>query len=60
MVLMVLMTGAIAAMVFFKITKPWELVLLGGWGLLAAGSPVGEPLAEGLTSLSSAIDGLFQ
>jgi hypothetical protein len=60
MALMILLTGAIAAMVFFKVTKPWELILLGGWGLLAAGTPIGQPLAEGLTSMSAMVDGLFR
>lgn len=34
LVIVGIMTGAIGAMVFFKITRWWELIVLAGWGIL--------------------------
>ena len=35
LVIVGLLTGAIVAMVIFKVTRWWELLVLGGWGVLA-------------------------
>ncbi|MFC9975217.1 hypothetical protein ACFVH6_30415 [Spirillospora sp. NPDC127200] len=59
MVLLAFLTGGIIALVWAKQTRWYELVILGGWGLLAAGAPVGSSVAEWLHTLSAQMSGWF-
>lgn len=55
MVLLAVLTGAIIALIWAKQTKWYELLILGGWGLLAATTPMGKIPAEWLNNLSAEI-----
>jgi hypothetical protein len=59
MILLALLTGGIIALVWAGKTRWYEIVLLGGWGLLAAGTSFGGPPLRMLQATSSALDGWF-
>jgi hypothetical protein len=56
MVLLAILTGGIVVSVFAKQTRWYELLLLGGWGLLAGATPLGAPVVAVLHNLSNAMD----
>ncbi|WP_019632676.1 hypothetical protein [Actinomadura atramentaria] len=60
MILLALLTGGIAALIWARQTRWYELLMLGGWGLLAAGTPMGQPVAGLLHDLSAQMGGWFQ
>lgn len=53
LVIVGLLTGAVAAMVIFKVTRWWELILLAGWGVLATVVVVNGDLAEFWTAVTT-------
>ncbi len=53
MVLLAILTGIVVVFVWRRHTTITELVILCGWGLLAAATPLGRVPAEWLMSLSS-------
>ncbi len=59
MVLLAILTGIVVVFVWRKHTTYTELVILCGWGLLAANTPIGRVPAEWLTSLSGQLSGWF-
>ncbi len=52
MVLLAILTGIITVFIWRRHTTIIELVILCGWGLLAADTPIGRIPAEWLLSLS--------
>lgn len=60
MILLVLLTGGLAFMIWARQVSYVMLVCLTSWGLLAASTPIGVKLVAGLNSLSGALDGVFQ
>lgn len=59
MILLAILTGAIVALIWAKQTKWYELLVLGGWGLLAANTAIGAPLAGVLAQANGFIAGWF-
>ena len=59
MVLLAILTGIVAVFVWRRHTTIVELIILCGWGLLAANTPVGHLPAEWLTALSNNITQWF-
>jgi hypothetical protein len=59
MILLAILTGAIVALMWARQTKWYEILLLGGWGLMAAGTPIGAPIAGALKTANGAIGGWF-
>ncbi|MET8140008.1 hypothetical protein ABZU32_06835 [Sphaerisporangium sp. NPDC005288] len=59
MILLAILTGAIVALMWARQTRWYELVLLGGWGLLAATTPLGRIPAGWLANVSDMIGGWF-
>ncbi|WP_026400699.1 hypothetical protein [Actinomadura rifamycini] len=59
MILLALLTGGLIILVWARQVSYMLVFLLCSWGLLAASTPFGGKLVDGLNSLSSAIDGLF-
>lgn len=59
MVLLAIFTGMIIIGILVKQTKWYELIVLCGWGLLAAGTSLGEPLASGLRAVNGWMTGWF-
>jgi hypothetical protein len=53
MVLLAILTGVVAVFVWRRHTTVTELVILCGWGLLAASTPIGRVPAEWLMNLSA-------
>ena len=52
MILLAILTGVVAVFIWRRHTTLTELIILCGWGLLAASTPIGRVPAEWLTSLS--------
>ncbi|XVQ08110.1 hypothetical protein ACQP1W_36910 [Spirillospora sp. CA-255316] len=59
MALLAVLTGALIFMVWARQVSYVMLFALCGWGLLAASTPIGAPLVNGLNELSNWIDGWF-
>lgn len=59
MVLLAIFTGMIIFGVWAKQTKWYEILVLCGWGLLAANTKLGAPLGNGLAELNSTMMGWF-
>lgn len=59
MVLLAILTGVVAVFAWRRHTSPLELIILCGWGLLAATTPIGHIPASWLVALNSAITGWF-
>ena len=59
MILLALLTGAMIFMIWARQVSYVMLFSLCSWGLLAASTPIGAKLVEGLNSLSEMLDGLF-
>ncbi len=53
MILLAILTGIVAVFIWRRHTTVTELVILCGWGLLAANTPIGHAPAGWLTSLSA-------
>ena len=59
MILLALLTGALIFMIWARQVSYVLLFTLCSWGLLAAATPIGMKLVDGLNALSSALDGVF-
>ncbi|MEW2353057.1 hypothetical protein [Spirillospora sp. NPDC029432] len=59
MILLALLTGAIIIIAWSRQVTYFMLFILCSWGLLAASTPPGAKLVEGLNSLSGMLGGLF-
>ncbi len=53
MILLAILTGIVAVFIWRRHTTITELIILCGWGLLAASTPIGQVPAEWLTALSN-------
>jgi hypothetical protein len=51
-ILLAILTGVVAVFIWRRHTTITELVILCGWGLLAANTPIGHAPAAWLASLS--------
>jgi hypothetical protein len=60
MVLLAVLTGGIIVSIWAKQTRWYELLLLGGWGLLAGATPIGAPVVNVLRNLSNTMDLWFK
>jgi hypothetical protein len=59
MVLLAILTGFVAVYIWRRHVSWAELVILCGWGLLAAGTPIGSIPAQWLHDLSAQISQWF-
>ncbi|WP_301175409.1 hypothetical protein [Actinomadura geliboluensis] len=59
MILLALLTGGLVFMIWARQVSYVMLFALCSWGLLAASTPIGVKLVEGLNSISTALDGVF-
>lgn len=59
MALLAILTGIVAVFIWRHHTSWTELVILCGWGLLAAGTPIGHYPAAWLDNLSVVIQHWF-
>ncbi|MDH2424710.1 hypothetical protein [Sphaerisporangium sp. TRM90804] len=59
MILLAILTGMIVALMWTRQTKWYELLLLGGWGLLAATTDLGAIPAGWLAGINNLIAGWF-
>lgn len=53
LVIVALMTGAIVIMMIFKITRWWEAILIGAWGILSTVAVVNGDLADFWSKITS-------
>lgn len=51
-VFLILLTGAVAVLMFAKVTKWYELLMLGGWGILVGAALSGTSRFDGLSLTS--------
>ena len=59
MILLAILTGIVAVFIWRRHTTLIELVILCGWGLLAASTPIGHIPSMWLTSLSAYVTHWF-
>lgn len=59
MILLAILTGGIVALIWARQTKWYELLILGGWGLLAAGTALGAPITGVLMQANGFLAGWF-
>ncbi|MFD0687350.1 hypothetical protein [Actinomadura fibrosa] len=59
MLLLAMLTGGLIFMIWARQVSYLMLFALCSWGLLAASTPPGTKLVEGLNSLSGMLDGVF-
>jgi hypothetical protein len=59
MVLLAILTGIVAVFIWRRHTTITELIILCGWGLLAANTPIGRVPGEWLAALSTQLTHWF-
>lgn len=57
MTLLAILTGVLFMVGYSRLVSTFMLVTLPAWGLLAAGTPIGQKLLPLLNGLSNALDG---